>query len=524
MKLSHICLSVVFASAAATSIASTWIEGMGNIGDAAPLLPGQNTIGDTGSLTAIQGKFRFDDVDVYKIRITDPANFRATTVGLAGFLDTQLFLFNETGKGVTHNDDDPGTNSIHSTITGQFVTQPGIYYLAITQYNRDPQSPAFRFLWNNTPFDVERAPDGPGANELLGLWTAEPLLDGDYEISLQGCDFAEVGTTPPPPLENIWVESVDAAPLPPGQLTAGEGHCIRIDGTLTSDIDVDMFAIRIDDPTQFHASTIGQVDFDTQLFLFNESGMGITFNDDDPAISGSWSQITGQFVPGPGIYYLAISRRDRDPVSGKDEIWLDEPSAVERQPDGPGFDLPIVGWHQMQGGRVGPYSIILSGAKFAAEGFTLAPANRFDLVRGTLMSGGLASVSLSDNVYMVLRAGITFSASQDPIVAEFWGTLPTNNPADLELMVESRGTSSSLRQIVEVYDYVVGTWTVINTSQTPTGTNPDLVVIANILAQPNVIGAENEVRMRIRVKPTSPVLALPWSYSIDQVAWRVRSQ
>lgn len=510
--------------AISTSFGSTWIEGAGNIGDAPAVRPGQNTIGNTGSLTTIRGKFRFDDVDVFKILITDPATFRATTVGLAGTLDTQLFLFFENGLGVTHNDDDPGTNSIQSTITGQFVPSPGIYYLAITQYNRDAKSAADRFLWNNTPFNTERQPDGPGAAEPWTNWSIEPLLDGDYEISLTGADFAEFGQTPPPPQENIWVESVDAAQLLPGQMTIGEGHLIRIDGNLIGINDADMFCIHIDNPAEFRASTIGQIDFDSQLFLFDGQGFGVTSNDDDPGISGSWSIITSQFVTQPGDYYLAIARKGQDPKGPSGEIWLDEPSATERQPDGPGAAEAITGWSNQGAGRGGPYSIILTGAKFCTQGSMLVTPTSYELIRGTPVSGGLAELAFSDNLYNVVAPGITISSSQDPVEATFSANLTVSNPAELRLLAESRGTSQSLRQIVEVFDWAANAWVIVDSQQLPAGSNPDLALNIDILSIPNVISPSRKVSARIRVKATGPVLSFPWRWSGDQVGWLVRTQ
>ncbi|MDQ2985147.1 MAG: PPC domain-containing protein [Armatimonadota bacterium] len=524
MKFSRLFLSFALVAAALTSTASTWIEGAGNIGDATSLMPGQNTIGDTGSLKSIQGRFQFDDVDVYKIKITDPQTFSATTVGLAGFLDTQIFIFDSTGRGVTHNDDDPLTNSIQSTVTGQFVTAPGDYYLAITQYNRDPQSAADRFLWNNAPFNAERQPDGPGAAEVWTKWTDEPLLDGPYEIQLTGADFAEVGTTPPPPLENIWTEAFDAGSLLPGQPTVGEGLLVRINGALSNANDVDIYAIRIDFPEQFHASTIELVDFDTQLFLFDSQGKGVTFNDDDPAITGSWSHITGRFILVPGTYYLAITRRDQDPRSATGDIWLDEPSTTERMPDGAGAPDPLSVWSQTGGGRVSTYSISLTGVRFSIEGFTMVPVSDYELVRGTPVSGGMFEFAESDDVYTVIAPGITFSVGQDPILAEFLATLPLGNPTALEIVCESRGSSSGLRQILEVFDNVAQNWVIIDTNQTPSGGDPDLALAIDILGIPNVIGPSNKVRARIRVIANAPIFAYPWRYSLDQLAWRIRSQ
>lgn len=522
MKRSRIVLSFSLVCLSLSAVASTWIEGSGNVGDASAVRPGQNTIGDSGSLTSIQGRFEFDDVDVYKIRITNPANFRATTVGLAGFIDTQLFLFNENGMGVTHNDDDPATNAIQSTITGQFVPGPGIYYLAITQYNRDSLSAANRFQWNNTPFNVERAPDGNGATEVWTKWSIEALLDGEYEIGLVGADFAEVGPTPPAPQENIWVETSDAPALLPGQITYGEGLVVRIDGVLTTFDDVDVFKLNIFDPAQFRASTVGLIDFDSQLYLFDESGKGITFNDDDPGITGSWSIISGVHVPAPGTYYLAITKWDKDPTSVSGAIWMDEPTTVERAADGPGAANPLTSWDLGGVGRTGDYSILVRGAKFSAEGFTLAPVSSYNRIRGTAVSGGLSEMSQSDDLYAVFGPGAVFSTAQDPIVIEFFAALPTGTPSSLELLVESRGTSASIRQLVQVYDFVAQQYVTVNSQNLQT--SPDVVLAIDISAVPNVIGPDNKVRALISYRTTGPVFSYPWRVSIDQVGWRLQTQ
>ncbi len=157
-------------------------------GDAGDLInTAQVTVGN-GSLDAINGIHDASDVDMYCIRILDVGRFRASTVGGATW-DTQLFLFSPDGRGVTHNDD---TSNAQSTITGQFVSAPGIYYLAISRYNRDPVDAAGALLWNNTPFNVERAPDGPGAANPVAGWTGTNTAGGAYSIFLSGAGFCEV--------------------------------------------------------------------------------------------------------------------------------------------------------------------------------------------------------------------------------------------------------------------------------------------------------------------------------------------
>lgn len=164
---------------------------------------------------------------------------------------------------------------------------------------------------------------------------------------------------------NTWVEQGDAPPLPPGQQTQGVGSLTQIVGTLPGATDVDLFAINIDNPAGFSASTVGGAAFNTQLFLFNSTGLGVTHHDNVSA-QNQQSQITGQFVPGPGVYFLGISGFNRDPFSPANQpLWNDQPFTVERPADGPGAANPVANWGGM--GPGGPYTIDLTGARFVNQ-------------------------------------------------------------------------------------------------------------------------------------------------------------
>ncbi|MFN4033817.1 MAG: hypothetical protein ACK4ME_09435, partial [Fimbriimonadales bacterium] len=71
--------------------AQTWYE-QGDAGD----LPETAQSTGSGPIAEIQGSLDANDVDMYAIYITDPANFSASTVGGATF-DTQLWLFDADG-------------------------------------------------------------------------------------------------------------------------------------------------------------------------------------------------------------------------------------------------------------------------------------------------------------------------------------------------------------------------------------------------------------------------------------------
>lgn len=171
-----------------------------------------------------------------------------------------------------------------------------------------------------------------------------------------------------PVMAATWTEVGDAPDLPPGQSTTGNGSLDTITGSIIVGGDADMYCIYVADPAAFSATTCFVSSIDTQLFLFDLSGNGLSFNDDSPSGCGLQSTVTGAFLPGAGNYLLAISTYDWDPGSAGGDIWADTPYGVERAPDGPGAGSPVIGWSGTSFAD-GGYNISLTGAGFC-EGTT----------------------------------------------------------------------------------------------------------------------------------------------------------
>jgi hypothetical protein len=136
------------------------------------------------------------DADMYLIHICDPANFTAVVDPAITNIDTQLFLFHMDGTGVAMDDDDPqGTNGLRSRLEGPLVQgiAPGDYLLAISSYDKDPVDASLAQIWADTPFNVVRAPDGPGAANPIDSWDAGGGGSGPYSIILTGVSASGCG-------------------------------------------------------------------------------------------------------------------------------------------------------------------------------------------------------------------------------------------------------------------------------------------------------------------------------------------
>lgn len=162
---------------------------LGDAGD----LPETAQSTSSGALSAIDGVLDTDDVDMYALYLPNPAAFTATTVNGAGF-DTQLWLFGADGKGIAFNDDTSNMLSTIDNTSGCLSGRPaGVYYLAISRYNRDALGCENRPLWNNAPFTGVRCPDGPDRLYRVNGWLGSTPAGGIYTIRLTNAQGATRG-------------------------------------------------------------------------------------------------------------------------------------------------------------------------------------------------------------------------------------------------------------------------------------------------------------------------------------------
>jgi len=167
------------------------------LGDAGDMPLTAEEAGPAGPLTEISGAVtQSADGDMYKVCLTAGTDFSASTVGTTGF-DTQLFLYNEQGMGVYANDDAVGSHRLQSTLPAGNRLGPkaaGVYYLAVTAFNWDPQSLLGPIFPSSSGLV---GPIGRGGSLPLSSWAAnDQRPGGSYTILLTGTRSC-IDATPP---------------------------------------------------------------------------------------------------------------------------------------------------------------------------------------------------------------------------------------------------------------------------------------------------------------------------------------
>jgi hypothetical protein len=345
----------------ATALAQVdWTE-QGDAGD----LPetAQATGTDTSTpLGSISGALDANDVDMFAIYIADPSAFQAETNTTTTNFDSQLWLFDVNGNGIVHDDDSAGGLRSRITNANNCIPGPGTYYIAISRWNRDPRDCDDNAIWTS----VSNACAVAGRSRVAS-WTGSTSA-GTYQIVLQGAFTAPLGADPAdcPPFQG-WDEfgngGGDAGDLPETSQSTGNATIPAIRGQLDAD-DVDMYAIYIDDPAAFSATTVGGATFDTQLWLFDANGKGVVANDDSGGLQSRIDNTAG-CITAPGVYYLAISRFPRNAAGCEGGgIWA---GRTNNCPNGAEATSRVASWSG-SASAAGEYRIFLTGVSGATAG------------------------------------------------------------------------------------------------------------------------------------------------------------
>jgi hypothetical protein len=164
-----------------------------------------------------------------------------------------------------------------------------------------------------------------------------------------------------------WAEVGDAGHLPgTAQTPNGSGALTTITGAVGGG-DADVYRICLTGEGTFSADTSGSALPDTQLFLFDSDGMGVEANDDGGDGLKAVLPAGGLSPAAGGVYYLAVSAYNNDPVSPAGLIFPSFPFAPVYGPTEAGGGQAISGWNAFSSYPHSAYTIALTGARFCRQ-------------------------------------------------------------------------------------------------------------------------------------------------------------
>nr|MBA3727320.1 SBBP repeat-containing protein [Armatimonadota bacterium] len=147
---------------------------------------------------------------------------------------------------------------------------------------------------------------------------------------------------------------------------------------------------------------------------------------------------------------------------------------------------------------------------------TVSPSS-FSLFRGSVISGDLDSLLVSDDDRLVMRPGVVFSSQEPPIQLIVNATSPNATPSRLEFSVEAHCSVPDISQRIALYNFDTQVYETLNTSTAMTSDWRTTVVVTS--NPERFIGPNLELRSRVAYKAQGPVFVYPWFARVDQVKW-----
>ena len=142
--------------------------------------------------------------------------------------------------------------------------------------------------------------------------------------------------------------------------------------------------------------------------------------------------------------------------------------------------------------------------------------SQYQMVRGRLVGGNLASLTSSDDDRLLIRPGVTFTTMQAPIEVYLIGNVGVNL-AELEIYLETSAVPG-ISQTLEIFNYQTCLFEDLGTKAL---TGLDSVQSGQPAGELSNYTSSGQTWIRVTYRQTGPVVAYPWTVRIDQARFVV---
>ena len=184
------------------------------------------------------------------------------------------------------------------------------------------------------------------------------------------------------------------------------------------------------------------------------------------------------------------------------------------------------GWGPVVDGKIGPDGYFYLSGLGSGSIFRIRPVDEqvvpttLNVVRG-IFNGGLPELITSDDHYLLIRPGATFSSEQAPGEIEVKGFSAFEQPDSMSFRAELSGTSTAIQCRISLFNYTLNQFEVLSELNLPLG-DTEFTVPVNGITSDYINPRGGDVKAKLAFKALGPTFAFPWQVRIDRLSWSTR--
>ncbi len=152
--------------------------------------------------------------------------------------------------------------------------------------------------------------------------------------------------------------------------------------------------------------------------------------------------------------------------------------------------------------------------------FVTTPS-QLTVFRGVQIDGTLEDVFESDDSRIRFNPGFTINSSEAPVWLIFDGTLPSDSPTGLQIVLESQAGTPGLTSTLEAWNWTSATYDVVDVSMAEFNNDEVVTVDLSSGISDYVESATGAVQTRVGWRKTGFTINYPWEVRMDQMVWLV---